>query len=334
MNLSRWFRRGGHVESRSSYTSTVVDALAAAVSGETAATAAATAAAEYAASVYGLAFASAEADHAALAPEVLERIGRGLILRGESVFAIEVQEDALALVPASAWTITGGARPASWRYELTLPGPSGDVIRQVAGAGVVHVKYASGPQPWRGVGPLQAAKLTATLAANLEQRLGQEAGAKVGYLLPTPLAPDSPALTALKNDLGQLKGGVAMVETNRQGLGAGAQAAPAKDWVLERFGADPPEALVNLRHEAAQAVLMACGVPAEISREAYRQLLHGRIAPLARLVEAELSAKLEEPVSLNFDQLRAADIMSRARAWASLVTAGMEKERATQIAGL
>ena len=102
---------------------------------------------------------------------------------------------------------------------------------------------------------------------------------------------------------------------------------------MERFGANPPSALVELRHEPAQAVLMACGVPVEISREAYRQLLHGRIASLARMVEAELAKKLEAPVTLNFDQLRAADIMSRARAYASLVTAGMQPERAARIAG-
>ena len=140
-------------------------------------------------------------------------------------------------------------------------------------------------------------------------------------------------MTALKQDLGQLKGGVALVEPTRQSHGAGPQAAPAKDWVLERFGANPPSALVELRHEPAQAVLMACGVPVEISREAYRQLLHGRIASLARMVEAELAKKLEAPVTLNFDQLRAADIMSRARAYASLVTAGMQPERAARIAG-
>ena len=332
MDLKRWFRRGGHVESRS-YSSTIVDALAAAVSGETAATAAATAAVEYSASVYGLAFASAESSHSALTPSVLERIGRCLVLKGEVVLLIEVQGDDVLLLPASSWAITGSPSPASWRYELTLPAPDGDLVRRVAGAGVVHLQYASGPHPWKGCGPLQGARLSATLAANLEQRLGQEAGAKVGYLLPTPLAPDSPALTALKSDLGQLKGGVALVESARQGLGAGAQAAPLKDWELKRFGMNPPESVVKLRHEAAQSVLLACGVPSEISREAYRQLLHGRIAPLARLVEAELSMKLEVPVVLNFDQLRAADIMSRARAWASLVTAGMDAEQAGRIAG-
>ncbi len=55
--------------------------------------------------------------------------------------------------------------------------------------------------------------VSATLPENIEQRMGQEAGAKTGYLLPVPLPPDSPALVALKTQLGNLVGGVALVES-------------------------------------------------------------------------------------------------------------------------
>ena len=69
-------------------------------------------------------------------------------------------------------------------------------------------------------------------------------------------------------------------------------------------------------------------------REAYRQLLHGRIAPLGRLVEAELNAKLEYQVTLNLERSRVADVTSKARAYASLVNAGMDATEAAQISVL
>ena len=37
-------------------------------------------------------------------------------------------------------------------------------------------------------------------------------------------------------------------------------------------------------------------------REAWRQFLHGTIQPVSLLVNAELTAKLEKDVSLNFDR--------------------------------
>ena len=59
------------------------------------------------------------------------------------------------------------------------------------------------------------------------------------------------------------------------------------------------------------------------AREAYRQLLTSGIEPLGRIVEAELSEKLERPITLSFRRLAAADIVGRARALKGLVGAGV-----------
>ena len=68
------------------------------------------------------------------------------------------------------------------------------------------------------------------------------------------------------------------------------------------------------------------GIPSSIhgtggsARESYRQFLGSTIAPLAKLVSEEVGAKLDTPgLSFTFDDLRAADITGRARAYKSLI---------------
>lgn len=100
---------------------------------------------------------------------------------------------------------------------------------------------------------------------------------------------------------------------------------------------------MSLRSDAATAVLSACGVPVELvagggrnfAGEAYRRFLHATVAPLGELVQDELRDKLDAPaLSLNFDRLFAADLSGRARAFQSLVSGGMDVERAATLAGL
>ena len=64
------------------------------------------------------------------------------------------------------------------------------------------------------------------------------------------------------------------------------------------------------------------------------KLLFATIAPLGRLVVAELAAKLEGEVALEWDELRASDIAGRARAFQSMVGAGMDPSKAAGLAGL
>ena len=58
------------------------------------------------------------------------------------------------------------------------------------------------------------------------------------------------------------------------------------------------------------------------------------IAPLGRIAAAELSAKLETSIRLDWSELRAGDISGRARAFQSLVNGGMAVEKASALAGL
>ena len=56
--------------------------------------------------------------------------------------------------------------------------------------------------------------------------------------------------------------------------------------------------------------------------------------PWGRLVEAELQDKLEDTVTLSWQELRASDLSGRARAFQSMVGGGMAVDQAVAVAGL
>ncbi len=100
---------------------------------------------------------------------------------------------------------------------------------------------------------------------------------------------------------------------------------------------------MKLHETASREVLAACGVPPVLfamnpngtaGREAWRQLLFATVAPLGRLIAAEMSAKLETEIGLAWDELRASDISGQARAFQSMVGAGMDLAKAARLAGL
>ena len=133
-----------------------------------------------------------------------------------------------------------------------------------------------------------------------------------------------------------------LVETTSAGWGEGRAASPVEDWKPRRFGASPPDTLPTLRTDAALAVLAACHVPASLvsdadgtaQREAWRRWAMGPLAGLAATVEAELAAKLDQPVRLDVSGLWAADMAGRAASFKAMVPAGMEPARAASLADL
>ena len=136
------------------------------------------------------------------------------------------------------------------------------------------------------------------------------------------------------------------VETTAGGWGEGRVAAPQADWAQRRIGPVPDSEFCNLRESAAQSVLAAHGINAALlmgksdgtlMREAWRQLLHGTLRPVARTIADELAAKLDlsAPPEFNFMALYASDLAGRANSAAKLAgIEGMTADMALQIAGL
>ena len=332
-------------EKRESATDAIVTALVSQASGSSVPPSVeALGAVEAAAGLWARAFASASVEPQttttiALTPAVLAAIGRGLAVRGEAVFEVEVNGTVL-LTQASSWKVYGGTRPETWSYRLDLPLPSGKVVkRDVQAESVLHVRYATRPSaPWAGISPLGMADETRALATWIERRLAEETSTATSYVLPLPEAAD---VDQLKADIKSGRGRLHIVDTTSTGWGDGTAAAPQRDWKSNRLGADPPDSLGKLRSDVKADIFGVYGIPSSIhgtggsARESYRQFLSSTIQPLAKLVVEELSAKLDTPtLSLDFTELRAADIASRARAFKQLVEAGMDKAKAASVAGL
>ena len=305
------------------------------------------AAVELAAGMIGRAFATAtpnpvDTRSAALTPETLARIGRALVLRGEWLGVIVVNDAGVMLLPASSWDVHGAADPNTWRYRVNLPAPSGTYTVLREAAAVVHVRINSPEEtPWIGVSPIRKAGLSATLAAQVERTLGGESKIQSARLAPLPSGDRDDRERFAKR---LAAGGIVSTQTAvSHHLSPGGQ-EPSSRWAPQVIRADPAASMVKLRSEAARDVLAAAGIPAELatsatsgtaSREAWRRFLHGTVAPLGRQVSGELAAKLDMPeLRLDFSELHASDLAGRARAFQSMISAGLELAAAAALAGL
>ena len=331
----------------SSYTDALITAITANAKGQTTAFPASIGALEAAAGLVGRAFASAvvETDSSAvlraLTPACLLLIGRSLIRRGEIVLYIDTTTGMLNLLPCQSHDVDGGPIPATWEYRCTVSGPERTfTFDHTPATGVVHLTYATSPEtPWRGIGPLQAAQLTGRLAAETIAALADESSGPRGHLLGIPVDGQDPTVTQLRQDLKNMAGKVALLETGDWGGAAGGGMVNLKP---ERVGPEPTAALVELFKVSREDVLSACGINPSLvmdaqgtaQREAYRQFLFGTVAPLGRMVAAELSEKLGAPIKLDWEELRASDIAGRARAFGILVGNGMEMDKAAGISGV
>ena len=285
---------------------------------------------------------------ARLSPAVLGQIGRDLVRSGDSMHVIRVDgSDRVWLLPCASWHFEGGAHPDTWTVRATFYGPSTSTTRHLPYSGVVFVRWGGTPgQPYVGTGPTSWAHTTARLQSEAERSLADEMAGPLAQLVAVPQDgggdDDQDPLKLLKADIGAARGKALLVETTQAGWGEGKAAAPQVDWKATRLGPQPPEAMATLRKDTFAAVLAACGCsPAMFDdsdgtskREAMRNWLHGTVRPLGRLLAAELRAKLETHVSLNFDGLYAHDLAGRAAAFQRLVAGGMDIARAAGISGI
>lgn len=311
-----------------------------------------TAAVEAAAGALSRALAAAEVSgpswvKAAVSPGFLGQVGRDLVRSGKSLHVISVSDRGrLSLLPASSWDFHGGADPETWMVRASCYGPSTTETRYLPFSGVVFVVWGATPgERYAGRGPLQWASTSARLQSEVERSLADEAGGPIAQLLPVPEDTgdeDTDPLAELENDIRTKRGKALLVESTRGGFGEGKIAEPARDWEARRLGPSPPVTMDAIMGRGFVEVLAACGCPPPLfldtdgtsQREAYRRYFSLTVEPLAGALSAELSAKLEADISLGFARRFAADLSGRARAFQSMVKAGMATDRAAALAGL
>ena len=70
-------------------------------------------------------------------------------------------------------------------------------------------------------------------------------------------------------------------------------------------------------------------------RDTDRQFLHLTLKPIAEMVSEELAEKLGVPgLEFHFEDLSAADVVGRSKAFATLKEAGVDAEEAKRLSGL
>ena len=345
-----WQRRETR-ESGGDFSDAVVRLLESQAAG-TAADASSTAAVEAASGALSRAFAAAEVvgeDWAqdAVSPTVLAQIGRDLIRNGDSMHVIRMgHAGTVTLIPASSWHWEGSHDPDSWTVRATAYGPSTSTTWNLPASAVVFVRWGGTPgQPYVGTGPLSWAHTTARLGSEVERSIADEAAGPLAQLLAVPQDGgddgDDDPLKMLRADISAARGKAMLVETTASGWGDGKTAAPQQDWKQSRLGPSPPEIMAMLRRDAFAHVLAACGTPPSLftdadgtsQREGIRRWHLGTVLPLARMVEHELSAKLETEVRLKFDAYPI-DLAGRAQAFQKLVAGGVAVTEALATAGL
>ena len=338
---------GNKLETRDdSYSDVLIAALVSRAQGKSLSIPTATAALEACAGTVGRGFAGSEVTGPdsltqALTPGVLALIGRSLIRTGELVLLIDTQAGKLRLIPAETHDVEGGPFPDEWEYRVTLGGPSRTVTYDFVPAdSVLHFRYAvDASTPWRGNGPLAVANLAGRLSAETVNALANESSGPVGRLLGIPVDGEDATIQALKSDIRDARGRTALIETGDWANSGGDSKVSLKS---ERFGGEPPASMVELLSVASQEVYSACGLnsglwggsQAAAVREAWRLCLFGVLSPLGKLVEEELKGKLDDEVTLSWQELRASDLSGRARAMQSMVNGGMSVTDAVAVAGL
>ena len=202
---------------------------------------------------------------------------------------------------------------------------------------------------YRGRGPTSWAHLTARLQGEIERSLADEAGGPLAQLLSIPDDggdgdEDTDPLALLKADIAKARGKALLIETTSAGMGQGRQAAPGngnRDWVPSRLGPSPPDAVVTVADQAFTRMLAACRCPPSLfvsddgtaQREALRRWHMNVVIPLARILEHELTARLETEIRLKFDPYPL-DVQGRAAGFAKMVQGGVSVEQALIASGL
>ena len=284
---------------------------------------------------------------APVSPAVMALVGRSLATRGNALFVIDVgMSGQVTLHPVSSWDPRGGYRPESRRYYCTLSAPQGTVTRNLPSAAVLHFRVgASDVEWWRGRAPLYRASATAAVAARLEKQILDETKIPVGRIVPLAL----PAPTDETADLTDRirKGGLTVIPT---GHGPAGEQMPSQRYAPQKMGAHPAEPLPRLRSDVGHEICTAFGVPPALvtegsdgtaQRESWRRFWLGTIAPLGRLIRAELAAKLDSAATVDFEALAAADedgrsraISRRASAFKTFADAGIPRAEALRLAGI
>lgn len=262
-----------------------------------------------------------------LPPLALAQIGRGLIRRGVSIWAIGEDE----VFEAGYWNFQQGAVSRdSWRCRVTLNGPHDTIDRVLPFERILFFEWGHHPAiPWAPSGPLQFASTAGELASNTERALAHESATPVSAIVEVPAdgwADNELAgvKAKIKNAAGRLFFADAMKTGDRL-------TDPDSSWRQKHIGPMPVGELVELGRDAYQRALGAMGLPPDLfqhganaqgQKEAARRAFLNVVVPLGKVIERELQDKLDSRIRLKHDRYFA-DAVGRAQVVEKLTAAGV-----------
>ena len=119
--------------------------------------------------------------------------------------------------------------------------------------------------------------------------------------------------------------------------------APRRDYVVQRFGANPPAGIIELRDAVTRDIGSACAIPralldstasGQAAREAWRLFTATSIDGLARRIESQIGDQLGVEVAISTAPLGGRDVQARASAFRRLKEGGLSVAEARLAAGI
>jgi len=287
--------------------------------------------------LYELCMSMATVSPDVLTPEQMALIGRELTADGNSVFLIDMTGGETHLTHALEHSIIGTANPSTWRYNLTIPGPSHTESYRALGAEVLHFRRGVDTRrPWRGRGLWDGASITLAGLSTLARNLAREVSLQTEYV--SQIGSDG---YGGGRDPQEMTGRAIHTAQGGQITTSGMPVSKQFGWL--RKGPEPHEGQLRMMAELQPAIASAAGIPPILLsgqpiqgasiRESVRSFLTLSLNPLGRLIASELRRKLEIDVSISFERLFASDVQGRARAFAALTKGGMSVEAASRACG-
>lgn len=273
----------------------------------------------------------------AIPPWLLAWMGRQVGLQGGFVCRIDVSSDGIRLVPGTGSIEAGAGLPETWIWTWTEAGAASSRVYRLRDSEVV--RYCSGGAPWEIRAGWRNARIATDTVARFERSLRDESNIPTIALVNSGYT-DQQAINKffklLADARGKVVAAVAEMGTRRTPVGGALQTS-------SRIGPAPPEGVIAAYKATRIAVADAVGFPIMLTegqtgplvRELFRQWTVAHVAPMVRLLEAELRHKLNsQSLALGLDGLGGMDLSGRSRAMEALIDAGASFETAARAVGL
>ena len=241
--------------------------------------------------------------------DVLMTMARELALQGESVW----------MNRAAGLTWVQNYSKSGTRYMIQGKGVSRNIV--------LHPRYNTERTTGRGISPLGSSPTFRQYLRQIEQRMEEESRFISQQILPFPKSANETGKTK-KSILRKSLEGIEGIAGRVMPVFAGEknQLEMVKDpWHPIRWGPEMTQYNVQAYQDSKSAALAALGVPQAVigndsagMREGMRTYLHTVLLPYSRII-AGAAADIDIEVKFNFDELMAADIQGRARAYRALV---------------